>query len=296
MSKRKGASGPGGLRIPRRTAEAELGKRIAEGGRLLEHPVQDREALKAVRSDYYKWDQVNRALLGNAFTTDEVVNEYIGGARILAVGGRTPSLQEEIGDLHRDIQTHVRRLEAILESLPYFDAPPDPPEETRSTGPAVRADKIFIVHGRGGLEHQVAHWVGQVTGLRTTLLSEEAHRGRTILEKFLAHSEFARFAIVIMTGDDHGSNRMPMDSPEQRDGALAALQPRARQNVVLELGFYFGRLGRENVAVLADEAIEVPSDLAGLGVIPIDRQGAWRSKLAKELRAAEIVVDESQYP
>ena len=66
---------------------------------------------------------------------------------------------------------------------------------------------------------------------------------------------------------------------------------RPRQNVVLELGFFVGALGRNRVAIVYEEGVERPSDIAGVVYIPLDESGAWRSKLAKELDAAGIPLD-----
>jgi predicted nucleotide-binding protein len=65
-------------------------------------------------------------------------------------------------------------------------------------------------------------------------------------------------------------------------------QPRGRQNVIFELGFFFGKLGRERVCVLLAGGVEEPSDIAGLVYITIDAGGAWKYQLARELTAADI--------
>ncbi|WP_434811706.1 TIR domain-containing protein [Microbacterium sp. bgisy189] len=68
-------------------------------------------------------------------------------------------------------------------------------------------------------------------------------------------------------------------------------KPRARQNVVFELGFFIGLIGRSRVAVLYDEGVELPSDITGLVYIPLDSAGAWKGKLAAEMSHAQIDVD-----
>jgi predicted nucleotide-binding protein len=85
---------------------------------------------------------------------------------------------------------------------------------------------------------------------------------------------------VLLTADDLGGSR----DAEKMLG-------RARQNVIFELGFFFGTLGREFVAVLHEENVELPTDIHGLVYIPIDSQGAWRTKLAKELTDAGFQID-----
>ena len=70
------------------------------------------------------------------------------------------------------------------------------------------------------------------------------------------------------------------------------LQPRARQNVVLELGYFIGRVGRANVVCLYDESVELPSDYRGVEYIKVDAEGAWRLRHARELKEAQKCEDE----
>jgi predicted nucleotide-binding protein len=80
--------------------------------------------------------------------------------------------------------------------------------------------------------------------------------------------------------DDWG--RGPDDALEE----FPADPNRARQNVILELGYFMGQLGRERVAAIYRPGTELPTDIHGLGYIPLDETGAWRFKLAAELAAA----------
>jgi predicted nucleotide-binding protein len=69
---------------------------------------------------------------------------------------------------------------------------------------------------------------------------------------------------------------------------------RARQNVILELGYFIGKLGRKNVCALKQGDVELPSDILGVVWIPLDEHGAWRQNLAKELQAAGHNIDWNQ--
>lgn len=144
--------------------------------------------------------------------------------------------------------------------------------------------KVFIVHGRDdALKNSVARFLRRL-GLEPVILHEQPNRGRTIIEKFIDHSDVG-FAVVLLTPDDQGGV-----AGESAD----AFRGRARQNVILELGFFLGRLGRDRVAAIYDSEVEMPSDYSGVLFLPYDDKGQWQFPLAKEIRAAGIPVDLNQ--
>ena len=105
-------------------------------------------------------------------------------------------------------------------------------------------------------------------------------RGQTIIEKFERHSDVG-FAVVLVTPDDIGAAEQDPVKTKKR----------ARQNVILELGYFIGKLGRKRVCSLYVEGVELPSDIHDVFYIPYDRNGKWRSKLTKEIQGAGIRVD-----
>jgi predicted nucleotide-binding protein len=70
---------------------------------------------------------------------------------------------------------------------------------------------------------------------------------------------------------------------------------RARQNVVFEHGYLIGKLGRECVCALVKGDIETPSDISGVVYITMDDAGAWKMKLAKEMKSARLPVDMNKF-
>ena len=115
---------------------------------------------------------------------------------------------------------------------------------------------IFIVHGRDdGKKEKVARFIKDLTGRDPIILHEQASSGATLIEKLERYAETAAFAVVIATGDDLG--RVAGD-----DNAVE--QPRARQNVILELGYFIALLGRHNVVLLLEPGVERPSDTDGI--------------------------------
>lgn len=141
----------------------------------------------------------------------------------------------------------------------------------------IRPD-IFIVHGHDDeAKETVARFVEKLGG-RAVVLHEQPNLGRAIIEKFEHYSNVA-FAIVLLTPDDVGGK------------SAKSLKQRARQNVVFELGFFFAKLGRNKVCALHKENVEIPSDIQGVIYTPMDKAGAWRVALARELKAAGIQLD-----
>lgn len=140
--------------------------------------------------------------------------------------------------------------------------------------------KIFIVHGHDNDALQsVARFISRI-GLEEIILSERPDGSRTVIEKFEAESGDSSFAIVLMTPDDAG-NAVSSESTRLR----------ARQNVLYELGYFAGKLGRGKVLVLKKGNIEIPSDLAGVLYTELDENGGWKRKLLSELAYAGIPFD-----
>jgi predicted nucleotide-binding protein len=152
-------------------------------------------------------------------------------------------------------------------------------QDLYTTPPVSR--RVFIVHGHNeAIREATARFVEKL-GLIAVILHEQPNKGRTIIEKFSDHSD-VEFAIVLLTADDRGG---PISSSYEQQ------MPRARQNVILELGFFIGRLCRTHVCALYQDGVEIPSDYNGVLFIKLDEAGAWKALVAKELKAAGLDVD-----
>ncbi len=137
-----------------------------------------------------------------------------------------------------------------------------------------KSNKVFVVHGHDGEAREtVARFILQI-GLEPIILHEQANRGRTVIEKVVDNSDVG-FAVVLLTPDDLGKAKNS-----------AELEPRARQNVLLELGHFIGHLGRDKVCALKRGTVEIPSDFAGVVWENMDIGGAWKQALGRELQAA----------
>jgi predicted nucleotide-binding protein len=121
-----------------------------------------------------------------------------------------------------------------------------------------RQPRLLIIHGRASDRYELMDWLRSTLRLNDLLIMrQEFGGGRTLPEKFESLAAAADGAIAIATPDDFGA---PV-------GTTAAVA-RARQNVCLEVGWAWGRLGRHRLMVLTKGGVEMPSDLQGLEHYP----------------------------
>ena len=144
-------------------------------------------------------------------------------------------------------------------------------------------ESIFIVHGHDIEILKRVKKVLKTLRLKHKVLHEQSNEGRTLIEKFEDTAEDIGFAIVIMTGDDKGGSK--------KDD-FSKYKNRARQNVILELGFFLGKIGRERVCVLLEEGVEKPSDYEGVVYIPLEDDAQLLTKLTRELKAVGFKIGE----
>ncbi|MGG2041270.1 TIR domain-containing protein [Burkholderia gladioli] len=141
------------------------------------------------------------------------------------------------------------------------------------------SNKVFIVHGHDGEAREtVARYLYKL-GFEPVILHEQANQGRTVIEKIEANRDVG-FAVVLLTPDDVG-----------RSVKEDEMKPRARQNVLLELGYFICHLGRGRVCTLRRGSVDIPSDFAGVVWENMDDGNGWKMALARELRAAGHEVD-----
>ena len=137
------------------------------------------------------------------------------------------------------------------------------------------------MHGHDeAAKHEIARFIADLD-LSPIILDEQPSKGQTIIDKFEEHADEAGFAIVLLTADDVGG---PKDEKDE-------LKPRARQNVILELGYFLCGLGRDRVRILYEEDVELPSDIHGIIYVQMDKRGAWKLELAEEIASVGIAVD-----
>ena len=124
-------------------------------------------------------------------------------------------------------------IDQVLGKLKESADSPSPAHAGHNQLSAEALRRVFVVHGHDeAMKEAVARFIEKL-GLEAVVLAEKTNEGRTIIEKFEAHAEEAGFAVVLLSDDDVGATKADRD----------LLRPRARQNVILELGYFIGALG-----------------------------------------------------
>ena len=144
--------------------------------------------------------------------------------------------------------------------------------------------KVFIVHGRDKTALLESEGIINRVGLEPIVLSRMVNNGLTLIEKFEKYSD-VKYAIVLLTPDDIGAlyENKPLNSLD--------FKYRARQNVLFELGFFYGRFGRSNVCCILKSNVEKPSDIDGLAYLPYNQSvEEIEYLLLRELKQAGLIV------
>ncbi|MHB9034720.1 MAG: TIR domain-containing protein [Anaerolineae bacterium] len=168
-------------------------------------------------------------------------------------------------------------IKSDLDTIPWFIAAKNTTSDIEKKRPdMLQNKKVFVVHGHDKeAELYVESFLKQVN-LEPVILHQQANKGMTIFEKLEANSDVA-FAIIILSPDDLGH---AVDEAEE--------QFRARQNVILELGIFIGKFGRNRVCPLIKGELERPSDIDGLVYVTMDNNEGWKIKLGRELKEAGL--------
>jgi predicted nucleotide-binding protein len=137
----------------------------------------------------------------------------------------------------------------------------------------VHSSNIFIVHGRDDKPKLELARILEKLGFKAIILSEQPDKGRTIIEKLEQETMDIGYAFVILTPDDVGGTLNGIKSAVEgmsegyidlEDVLGDELNYRARQNVILELGYFVGKIGRNRVCCLYKGDVKLPSDIHGV--------------------------------
>ncbi len=276
---------PDALLVDRASFVEKLQERLQIVKSLLDKHITQVPELEELEKEYYRWDNYNSEYLKQSFNNEDNtykvsydrVNDWLGGFGTSrydnTAQGRYQKLRDKISNKIESIERLIEKSE-LLKS----DIGEAPYKRTKQID-FKDNDNVFIVHGHNIEVQQSVARVIEKLGLNAIILQEQPNEGKTVIEKFEANSNVG-FAIILLTDDDEGKAKNQIE-----------LQKRARQNVILELGYFIGKLGRERVLPLYSEGVELPSDIHGVLYVPIDKMSNWKFSIVKELKAAGYKVD-----
>ncbi len=246
-----------------------------------EYDKDDVDAYKDLRG---KWFKYTRDLFLSSFDTPMcAVNQYLKEYEDAGMDFLNLYSRNKIATQKKILKAEIEALESIRERIKFIHIYSSD-VEIDNTDKHYGTD-IFIVHGHNNETKQTVARTIEKLGLKAIILHEMKNKGRTIIEKLEEESANAGFAVILMTADDFG--RAKTEEHEQ---------PRARQNVIIEMGYFIGKLGRERVMTLLEEGIDKPGDTDGIVYTPIDSAGAWKFELISELQGAGFNVDAKRSP
>jgi predicted nucleotide-binding protein len=272
---------PPHLIIQKEKAKQLIDLQTEKGGAIRDSNINSEIELNLAEGSYSKWTSYNHELLVRMFSNGLIAKEYDWAGMYSMGASSFSTIARDIAKFKDTINQKINKLESIkerLELIPEQISNPDVTGYEKNNTPKGRS--IFVVHGHNeGIKQATARFIEKID-LRPVILHEQPNGGRTIIEKFEGYSDVG-FALVLLTADDRGYST---NEPE-------TVEHRARQNVIMELGYFLGKLGRGNVCALYQNGVAIPSDYSGVLYIPLDDKGAWKLELAKEIRHAGIAVD-----
>lgn len=133
-----------------------------------------------------------------------------------------------------------------------------------------KLNRVFISHGRSLEWGKIQNYLEKDLAIPTLELAQEPNLGRTVLQKLYDEAQKCSVAVIVMTGDDMTD-----------EGEL-----RARENVMHEIGFFQGLYGLQQVVLLHEQAVNIPSNIHGLVYIgfPKDTAEAALGALTREMK------------
>lgn len=235
----------------------------------------DETSKSAFMSQYKMWEDYNSEIYQSSFTVsnntywhqyEQQTWNHFYSHDIIA------DYKKQIVRQITQMQSDIKKVELIECKTPEHDIS----KNTMNIGNKANDKKqVFVVYGHDQmLKLSVEAFLKDELKLNVVALDEKPNLGKTIIEKFEHYSNDAGFAVILMSPDDE----MNVDGN---------IYKQARQNVVLELGYFMAKLGRERVCVVLRDVVEKPSDISGILHLPYE--GNWKYELIKELKAVGIL-------
>ena len=243
--------------------------------------VAELKVLRCHSPEFKKWRRNTRVAIAHSFGSESSQVKDFNDIQYSSFTATSDSELQENYVQGLEVATSI--LESMIDEIKEYWKEDE--QSSNSSGTAIGerakdAREIFVIHGHDeAAREKVARFLENL-GLKPVILHEQVNKGRTIIEKLEDHADVA-FAVVLLTPDDEG----------RRSDEKSRFKLRARQNVILGLGFFLGKLGRKRVCPLVKGNVEKPSDYDGVVYTSLDDAGGWKVELVRELKAAGFVVD-----
>jgi len=271
------------LIISREVFKSALIDQISKGKQLSSTDIQTEEQLNPLAKNFSLWDDYNKEFLKSAFNNPQNEHKYAYehagkfiGVEDVIRGANIHNPNHRYKTLIQRIEARTGQLESILGRVDLIHSEVETPilENTADENSFLNPI-VFIIHGHDEEMKRSVQLFLTRGELQDIILHERPDKNRTVIEKLIEEGANASYVIALLSPDD-----------VQEDGTV-----RARQNVLLEIGYFIGKLGREKVRLLRRGDTIIPSDLQGILYDNFDSEGAWRIKLAKEIKAVGIPIN-----
>ena len=229
-----------------------------------------------------KWRRDTEAAIANTFgESSRYINDFRDIKYTLTLPSRSDATRRMLNNYVGGLQQAAAILESMIHEIEEYwedDSQSLDSSENLEMRKQTNTSQAFIIHGRDyGTRDMVARFLESLE-IKPVILQEQPDQGRTVIEKFEQYAQ-VDFAIALFTPDDVGG--LGDDN----------LQPRARQNVIFEFGYFIGKFGRHRVRALVKGDIEIPSDYSGVVYIPLDESGSWKMALIREMKNEGFNID-----
>jgi predicted nucleotide-binding protein len=166
----------------------------------------------------------------------------------------------------------------LLQKVKLLLSPPAPDTRLNSQ---VRSNKIFVVHGQDNTMKSDVTQTLQQLDLDPIILHEKPNSTQTLIQKTSDYTHVS-FAVILLSPDE-------LAYPTEKTSDEAKSQ--AKQNIIFELGYLLGRLGKQNVVAIyrKKKDFETPNDINE--ILWIEYKTGWYFELIKQLQAANFDVD-----
>lgn len=239
-------------------------------------------------SDHIKWLLDTQDILGEIFGSDSITYQSFISISWIPAGrsfvASSLDYEKKLAQIQQEaFLTGLEKAKGILEfgisqirrkGLLII-------KQTKSKN--TKSKKVFVVHGHDiQTRDELIAILKDEFNLEPIVLMDKPHQGKTMIEKFENNSLDVGYAFIILSPDDAGYSLKKVELPKHR----------ARENVILELGYFIGKLGRDKICCLRKGNTNVPSDLHGVGYVPFNEhvKEAYLD-IKRELEASGLITN-----